>query len=43
MVLYIDYSNLSSLKDNLEYSIAQQTIIVDLNNMQLRSSFSEAL
>ena len=43
MVLYIDYSNLSSLKDNLEYSIAQQTIIVDLNNMELKNRYPEAL
>jgi hypothetical protein len=43
MVLYLDYSNLSSLKDNLEHSIAPQTIVVDLNNIHLKNRYPEAL
>jgi hypothetical protein len=43
MVPKLDYSDLSSSKDDLEHCIAQNTIIVDLNSMQIRSSLSEGL
>jgi hypothetical protein len=43
MVPKLDYSDLSSSKDDLEDCIAQHTIIVDLNTMQLKRSISEGL
>jgi hypothetical protein len=43
MVPKLDYSDLSSSKDDLEDCIAQHTIIADLNSMQIRSSLSEGL
>jgi len=43
MVLNLDYSNPLCSEYNLEHSLAQYPIIVDLNSMQLTSSFSEGL
>jgi hypothetical protein len=43
MVPKLDYSNPLCSEYILEHSLAQYPIIVDLNSVRLRSSFSEGL